>query len=112
MSVRIKSYNLSGITICNTRIYTIRRKGTNFLSVCKIFRKVFCHKQLKWVKTRVFVLRNQGIKESRSLKHQVKKSSIPKFLRQNLFYKEKEDVPFHLDTSSFVISLSPCEDKG
>ncbi len=44
MSVRIKSYNLSGITICNTLIYTIRCKGTNFLSFCKIFRKVFCHK--------------------------------------------------------------------
>ena len=41
MSVRIKSHNLSGITICNTRIYTIRCKGTNFLSVCKIFRKIF-----------------------------------------------------------------------
>ena len=62
MSVRIKSYNLSGITICNTRIYTIRCKGTNFLSVCKIFRKVFCHKQPKWVKTCVFALRNQGTK--------------------------------------------------
>ena len=77
MSVRIKSYNLSGITICDTLIYTIRRKGTNFLSFCKIFRRVFCHKQPKWVKTCVFALRNQGTKEKAPSRY----SSIPKFLR-------------------------------